>query len=103
MGRNINFFRKLSLSRLHFPPFVFEIAMPSDIPYNFRQSSSRGDTITSPMIYDQSLPKEGRGSRSTNNDCGTASIKRRAQPGESHFMVITPGDPLIIWKALKRK
>lgn len=78
--------------------------MPSDIPYNFRQSSSRGDTITSPMIYDQSLPKEGKEKRrSTNNDCGAASIKRRAQPGESHFMVITPGDPLIIWKALKRK
>jgi len=82
------------------PPFIFEIAMPSDIPYNFRQSSSR-DTITSPMIYDQSLPRGKR--RSTNNDCGAASIKRRAQPGESHFMVITPGDPLIIWKALKRK
>lgn len=61
VGRNIKFSRKLSLSRLHFPPFIFEIAMPSDIPYNFRQSSSRGDTITSPMIYDQSLPKEGRG------------------------------------------
>lgn len=32
---------------------------PFNIPYNFRQSLPRGDTITSPMIYDQSLLREG--------------------------------------------
>lgn len=39
--------------------FIFEIAMPFDIPYNFRQSLPRRDTIMSPMIYDQSLPRKG--------------------------------------------
>lgn len=78
--------------------------MPFDILYNFRQSLPRRDTIMSPMIYDQSLPRKGgKERRSTNNDFGAEGIKRRAQLGESHFMVITPGDPLIIWKALKRK
>lgn len=33
--------------------------MPFDIPYNFRQSLPRCDTITSPMIYDQSLLRKG--------------------------------------------
>ncbi|KYN41738.1 hypothetical protein ALC56_03881 [Trachymyrmex septentrionalis] len=49
--------------------------MPSDIPYNFRQSSSRGDTITSPMIYDQSLLREGREER---GDLRTMTVAQQA-------------------------
>lgn len=55
--------------------FIFEIAMPFDIPYNFRQSLPCCDTITSPMIYDQSLL--GKGGRE-GDDLRTMTLARRA-------------------------
>lgn len=52
-------YQSFSLALSTILSFIFEIAMPFDIPYNFRQSLPRCDTITSPMIYDQSLPRKG--------------------------------------------
>lgn len=51
-------YQSFSLALSTILSFIFEIAMPFDIPYNFRQSLPRCDTITSPMIYDQSLLRE---------------------------------------------
>ncbi|TGZ47364.1 hypothetical protein DBV15_00106 [Temnothorax longispinosus] len=90
-GWNINFSRKLSLSRLHFPPFIFEIAMcPPIFPItspmgriNSQFASDSAVNIRESIARVRTLRREWR-------DLCTEGRRSQGDPEEGDFVARVP-------------